>query len=279
MFCGYCGTENAKDYSFCTGCGKPLESATPNHPIQPEETHEENTDTKNFKDGNPTSKYISVTWWKDCEWPWQASSLEGNTLGTYQTELEAATVVAKHHGINVDDLLIGPVPTDTIRAKFELEDKKRLLIKKVLENPSRKTKQSAPPKVPSNDYDFSDPPKKSPPPQPTISDKIREAVGEQKYYVDQFVTFYETGQGIKRWNWAAFLLCPFWFLYRKVYSLFFVYLIACTASILTEMTGVSAFTQLVIGILWAFIWIQITIEANKTYYDNVLKKIENRHER
>jgi DNA-binding NtrC family response regulator len=24
MFCGYCGNENAEDYNFCTGCGKPL---------------------------------------------------------------------------------------------------------------------------------------------------------------------------------------------------------------------------------------------------------------
>ena len=37
MFCGYCGKENSKDYSFCAGCGKPLEGGTPNQPTQPED--------------------------------------------------------------------------------------------------------------------------------------------------------------------------------------------------------------------------------------------------
>jgi hypothetical protein len=31
MFCGYCGRQNAEDYRFCVGCGKPLENDTPNH--------------------------------------------------------------------------------------------------------------------------------------------------------------------------------------------------------------------------------------------------------
>jgi len=162
MFCGYCGKENAKDYSFCAGCGKPLESATPNHPT----------------------------------------------------------------------------------------------------------------KVPSKDYDFSDPPMKSPPPPPSISDKIRKAVEEQRYYVDQFVSFYETGQGIKYWNWAAFFLGPFWCLYKKVYPLFFVWLIANTVIYWVEKADFSAFTQLVIGVLWVCVWIQNTIEANKAHYKNVLKKLD-----
>jgi DNA-binding NtrC family response regulator len=37
MFCGYCGNENAEDYNFCVGCGKPLESNSYNQAKQPED--------------------------------------------------------------------------------------------------------------------------------------------------------------------------------------------------------------------------------------------------
>jgi hypothetical protein len=317
MFCGYCGKENAKDYSFCSGCGKPLEKGAHNHSIKPENTFEENTDTNSFKDSSPRSKYISVNWWKDCEWPWQASSLSGEVLGTYKTEIEAAMVVAKYHEINTDDLLIS-LSEDTVFARLELEEKKRLLIKRVLENSNKKTEQSippkvqttledeggikkvlessnretkksVPPKVPSEDYlsfDSPDlesppapPPKKSLPPQSNMSDKIREAVEEQKYYVDQFVPFYETGQGIKSWNWAAFLIGPIWCLYRKVYSLFFVYTISYTVSFWVEKINMSDLTQFYINLLSMIAVIQVAREANRTYYHKVLKRIkENKKE-
>ncbi len=120
MFCGYCGKENAEDYSFCTGCGKPFKSGTPNQPIQPEEESEnlkaspqDTQETKSRKDSVPQSKYISVTWWKDCEWPWQARSLDGRTLlGSYETEVKAADVVAKFHGINRMDLMMAAVDSE-----------------------------------------------------------------------------------------------------------------------------------------------------------------------
>ncbi len=166
MFCGYCGKENAKDYSFCSGCGKPLEKGAHNHSIKPENTFEENTDTNSFKDSSPRSKYISVNWWKDSMWPWQASSLSGEVLGTYMTEIEAAKVVAKYHEINIDDLLIS-LSDDTVFARLELEEKKRLLIKRVLENSNKKTEKSVPPKVLSEDYlSFDSPDLESPPAPP-----------------------------------------------------------------------------------------------------------------
>lgn len=37
MFCGYCGKENAEDYSFCTECGNPLEIKSDNQAKQPED--------------------------------------------------------------------------------------------------------------------------------------------------------------------------------------------------------------------------------------------------
>ena len=155
MFCGYCGKENSEDHSFCTGCGRPLESGTPNQAIQPEDMYEnptvisqENQETESSEMRVPRSNYISVRWWKDCEWPWQARSLDGeNLLGNYGTELEAAEVVANFYGITVIDLLEGRHLTED-----EVEEKKRLLIEKVLEKTNSTSEQSMPPEVASEDY-------------------------------------------------------------------------------------------------------------------------------
>ena len=144
MFCGYCGKENFKDYSFCIGCGKPLDRVTTDQTFQsedkekkyessPQDTqdveynetnpldqsielkpeldiptifHQEEQNFETHEESLPTSKYKSVKFWKHCNWPWQAISLDGkNILGAYGTELEAAEAVAKFHGITVDILL------------------------------------------------------------------------------------------------------------------------------------------------------------------------------
>jgi hypothetical protein len=376
MFCGYCGKDNAKEYIFCTGCGKPLEKETTDqHNQQEYETEkckdlpQENKDVKNhlekptqtkyifeipktspeknqditiLKKEVPQSNYISVNFWKHCEWPWQAWTLdEGNLLGAYGTELEAAISVANFHGINVADLWEGSQLTED-----EVVEKKRLLIVKALEKSKSRpspvssddiwnapTKQSPstedflsfdtpwPESLPTEltstpmpilgkeklppdkslsteDFlSFDSPwpenfhsghankhipvlqkkdasPKKSPPTQPNISEKIKEAVEEKKYYVDQFIPFYETGKGIKPWNWAALLIGPFWCLYRKVYSLFFVYTISYTVSSWVEKVNMSDLTQLFIIVLSLIAWIQVAIEANRTYYKKLLKKIK-----
>ncbi len=114
MFCGYCGKENSKDYSFCAGCGKPLEGDTPNQSTQPEDNSKNlNTssqghqEVKSNEENIPESKYLSVTWWKKCAWPWQARSVDGQTLlGSYETKEKAADVVANYHGIDRIDLLM-----------------------------------------------------------------------------------------------------------------------------------------------------------------------------
>jgi len=154
MFCGYCGKENSKDYSFCAGCGKPLESGIPNQPIQPEDKSkslntqpQENHDAENPEDSRPQSKYISVTWWKNCDWPWQARSLDRKTLlGCYQTELEAAKVVAKHHGVNIADLLM-----ERQTSEIEREENRCLLLKRILDKNNNLPKKSKPLKVFSED--------------------------------------------------------------------------------------------------------------------------------
>ena len=196
MFCGYCGKENADDYSFCSKCGKPLKSDVQNKdthststPIPPSDTHQEkldtethkadiplksdvqnkdiqstpksiistdthqeNSDTETHKSDTPQSHYISVHWWKDCEWPWQAKSLDDKELlGNYETELEAAKAVAKFHGTNRINLLANPLSTES-----EKEEKRKLLCKEVLE---KKNSTHAKPKsseVASEDYLSSD---------------------------------------------------------------------------------------------------------------------------
>jgi DNA-binding NtrC family response regulator len=44
MFCGYCGKENADDYSFCTRCGNLLAINSYNQDKQPEEESENQSD-------------------------------------------------------------------------------------------------------------------------------------------------------------------------------------------------------------------------------------------
>jgi hypothetical protein len=146
MFCGYCGKENSEEYSFCTGCGKPLDRGTTDKTFQSEDkekkyesspqytqdveynetnpidqsielkskldvptiSHQEEQNFETHEESLPKSKYKSVKFWKHCDWPWQARSLDGeNILGSYGTELEAAEAVAKFHGITVDVLLEG----------------------------------------------------------------------------------------------------------------------------------------------------------------------------
>ena len=131
MFCGYCGKENSKDYSFCAGCGKPLEGDTPNQSTQPEDNSKNlNTssqghqEVKSNEENIPESKYLSVTWWKECAWPWQARSLDGRTLlGSYETKEKAADVVAKFHGIDRIDLLM--ITDDSEKKKEDLLRKLR----------------------------------------------------------------------------------------------------------------------------------------------------------
>ena len=159
MFCGYCGKENANDYNFCSQCGKALDSGVQNRDthststsINLPDTHQEKSSTEIYKKDIPHSTYISVRWWKDCEWPWQARSLDNQILiGSYATEFEAAQAVAKFHGVTVIDLLGGSHLTEN-----EVAEKKRLLIEKILEKTNRTSEQGQSPKVASEDDSSSD---------------------------------------------------------------------------------------------------------------------------
>jgi hypothetical protein len=159
MFCGYCGKKNLKEYSFCVGCGKPLESGTLDQSLQMKETpsnpnahNQERQDTKSPEVIIPRSKYLSVIWWKESPWPWQARSLdEGNLLGSYETEEKAAEVIAKFHGIDRIDLLI--ITGDSDKKKEDLLQKLRNK-KTVEKEKSKATNQSGMPKpeVSNNDH-------------------------------------------------------------------------------------------------------------------------------
>ena len=106
MFCGYCGKQNKNDYSYCIKCGKPLEffkgdEGTSSEIIDEKPAGKILSSAQDLKKidveqhGVPVSKYRSVIWWKDCEWPWQAKSLdEKNVLGCYETEEKAAEAIA-----------------------------------------------------------------------------------------------------------------------------------------------------------------------------------------
>ena len=121
MYCGHCGQKNIDEHKFCTGCGKSLETEMPNNDIKPEIKNKSSlATTQNKKEidnnkENRESPYHSVYWWKDCEWPWQAKSLDNETtLGTFATQEEAAEAVAKFHKIS---------PLDLLLSKFEINKK------------------------------------------------------------------------------------------------------------------------------------------------------------
>jgi len=129
------------------------------------------------------------------------------------------------------------------------------------------------PPTESSNYNHGQSQKNAPEEEPDITEHIGAVVGEKLYYVDQFVTFFKTGTGIKPWNWAAFLVGPAWFLYRQVYSLFFISLITYSASYWAEQVNASESIQLTTTLSFLIAWIYCTIQSNKTYYAKAIKRI------
>jgi hypothetical protein len=188
MFCGYCGKENAKDYSFCSGCGKPLENGAPNQPLQPEDKPENLNTPPQYTQENkirensvPHSKYLSVTWWKKGPWPWQARSLDGQTLlGSYETEVKAADVVAKFHGINRMDLMMAAVDSE------KEEELRHKLIKKTIDEQwkNRVTKNPEMPKPEGTANDHASSPAQSRIKEHIEPPAVRESVETNTLHAD-----------------------------------------------------------------------------------------------
>lgn len=86
MFCGYCGRENADDYSYCTDCGEPLEELENSHSINEAPSEPKRSDHENVR-------------WLDNTSRWEAFVQRGEKetiLGQYEDE-EAAAVEANDY--------------------------------------------------------------------------------------------------------------------------------------------------------------------------------------
>jgi uncharacterized RDD family membrane protein YckC len=63
MFCGYCGKENDEGYSFCIGCGKPLDNKF--------ESNSDFVSSKLDEDSEPQENDISPDEDDEVVWPWR----------------------------------------------------------------------------------------------------------------------------------------------------------------------------------------------------------------
>ena len=109
--------------------------------------------------------------------------------------------------------------------------------------------------------------------KPVIQEYFEAALGEATFYVSQFVKFHESGVGIKSWNWAAFLVVP-WYLYRKLYGLFVIIFCVSYFDFKIATSNVPDPTKLVSHGLTLFIHILCAVKANQAYYKKVINSIE-----
>jgi len=232
----------------------------------------------------PESKYLCVYWTNDKEFPWKALTLDKKfMLGHYSLEEEAANATAEYHKIARGSLKL------TSKWKGKREEFRHSLIGKIYGPESDEFKEVAseiakprseedwsPDIIPTSSYKEDVPPNNTPSTQLNISEKIIEAVEGKKYYVDQFIPFYETGKGIKSWNWAAFLVGPIWYLYRKVFSLFFIALFFYSIDFWARQDNAPELVQVITSLSFLASWIYCTVNSNKTHYYNVLRKIKGR---
>jgi hypothetical protein len=144
--------------------------------IKPEgESIQENQNIQNSENNVPQSKYLSVTWWKESPWPWQARSLDARTLlGSYETEVEAADVVAKFHGIDRMDLMMAAVDSEK---EEELQYKlRKKIIDEQWENRVTKNPEIPKPEGAVNDHT-------SAPAQSRIKEHIEPPAVEERRFV------------------------------------------------------------------------------------------------
>lgn len=106
------------------------------------------------------------------------------------------------------------------------------------------------------------------------------AVGRRAdFYVPYFQRADSRGYAPKSWNWAAFFLDVFWFLYRRQFRWAAVItLAALLASMLAAQIHVAGFTSLAyvvqFGFLIGFKCIYLPLNANGFYYHWVRQRLE-----
>lgn len=107
------------------------------------------------------------------------------------------------------------------------------------------------------------------------------AVGVRKadFYVPYFLRADERGYAPKSWNWAAFFLGIFWFLYRRQFRWAAIMMLAAfLASLLRMQIDIAGFptlggyVQAAIAIAINFIY--LPLNANRFYYQWVKRRVE-----
>jgi hypothetical protein len=114
-----------------------------------------------------------------------------------------------------------------------------------------------------------------------VEDLYRAAVGPGRadYYAPEFLRFDEPGSTKISWNWSAFLVASFWFLYRRMYGYWAIYCLLIPFLILVVAGIVSAgaknpaplaFANL--GLL-AYYYVIIPMFANALYHRRIKERI------
>ena len=105
----------------------------------------------------------------------------------------------------------------------------------------------------------------------------RAAVGPRAdFYVPLFLKFDEAGASGRSWNWPAFFVSFYWFLYRRMFGQWTLYCllipiaVALVAAILAQL-GVSPFVGDVLCLGYAFGLLPLT--ANHLYYRAIQQRI------
>jgi Protein of unknown function (DUF2628) len=105
----------------------------------------------------------------------------------------------------------------------------------------------------------------------------RAAIGPKAdFYVPLFLKFDEAGAFGRSWNWPAFFVSFYWFLYRRMFGQWTLYCllipiaVALVAAILAQL-GVSPFVGDVLCLGYAFGLLPLT--ANHLYYRAIQQRI------
>ena len=213
-----------------------------------------------IKQDSYKSKYLCVYWIEDSKLPWRAKSLDHKfLLGDYKLEKDAARAVANFHKIGVISLEV------TSKWKEKREEFRKSLIGKIYGSESAEIREMER-EMPETKAKYTDD-------KPVIQEYFEAALGEATFYVSQFVKFHESGVGIKSWNWAAFLVVP-WYLYRKLYGLFVIIFCVSYFDFKIATSNVPDPTKLVSHGLALFIYILCAVKANQAYYKKVINSIE-----
>jgi type IV pilus assembly protein PilA len=110
----------------------------------------------------------------------------------------------------------------------------------------------------------------------------RAAVGPKKaaFYVPKFVRFDKPGASKASWNWSAFLVSFYWFLYRRMYGYWAIYCLlipialATAGAIATAISGSRLISSIISLAPLGYTYGVIPIFANSLYHRTIRQRIE-----